>query len=309
MMTKIADIPQYLLDIYGRKILMEAQHKMYFMNLIDRLNVFGKEKGDRVKFPVQDYLTSGGKLLDEDSPIPKQKMTGSEVFVGLEEFGNAVTISRRSEEASFIPILEQAKKLLVADYREVFDRYLRDQFFETANKYYADAKGVPGADIADTESLMTGNVIDTVMEQASDLRIPKFQGNGYEFYVMVCDNRTIRQLRAEPKGRWLDARIYTDPKDIIYGTTGMYEGIVFLETGYMKEKVATGAGEGGEDVHKSLLIGQGTVGFAEALPMGLYPVIENEEFRKTSLAWYTIAGAGILQDHTIEVNTLDGIPT
>jgi N4-gp56 family major capsid protein len=307
MMT-VADIPQSILTIYSKKILMEAEEKMYYRGLVDYKLEFGTEKGNTIRFLKQDYLTGGGAILTEETPIPEEKFTQSEKFITMGEMGNKVSISRLAQQSSYIDLMELIKRLLVSNARDNIDNMLQDTYFNTANVFYAQANATSGTLITDTASLMTDKIIDSALEMASDLRIPKFQGPSFEYYVMMCDYHTIRQLRAQVGGRFIETRKYTDPSDFRYGTVGMYEGIVFVENPRIKTKLAVGAGAGAVDVHKSLLIGANAVGYGEGVPLSLYPITENEYFRKNSFAWYTINGAGILMDNIIELNTLDGIP-
>lgn len=310
-MTKVANIPYAIMEIWSQRILREMLPKMYFRGLVDYKLEFGKQKGDRIKFMKQDWLTGSDAILDEETPINTEPLSGSEKFVTMGEMGHGVSVSRMCQESAHIDILNEAAFLVKQHAGASIDRMLRDVFFTTANKFYAQVDGTSGTVIGDTASLLTTKIVASVLEYASDLKIPRFKGANGEYYVWVADAHSIRQLRHEVGARSWTQFEYTKEgaPDIKYGAVGMYEGIMFVEAPYMKEKLAVGAGAGAKDVHKSLFIGDGAVGYGESVPLALHQISEKEPFRRTSLAWYTINGADIIQDHIIEVNTLDGIPT
>ena len=310
-MTKVANIPYAIMEIWSQKILREMLPKMYFRSLVDYQLEFGKQKGDQIKFMKQDWLSGSSAILDEETPINTEPLSGSEKFITMGEMGHGVSISRMCQESAHIDILNEAAMLVKQHAGAAIDRMLRDVFFTTANKFYAQADATSGATINLTASMLTTKVVASILEYASDLKIPKFRGQQGEYYVMVCDAHTIRQLRYEVGSRsWTQFEYSKEGSpDIKYGAVGMYEGIMFVEAPYMKEKLAAGAGLAGADVHKSLFIGAGAVGYGEAVPLALHQIAEKEPFRRTSLAWYTINGADIIQDNIIEVNTIEGIPT
>ena len=309
-MTKVVNIPYAIMEIWSAKILRDMLPKMYFRSLVDYKLEFGKERGDTIKFMKQNWLSGGSSILDEETPIGTEPLSGSEKFITMGEMGHGVSVSRMCVESAHIDILKEAAMLIEQHAGAAIDKMLRDVFFTTDNKFYARADATSGTTEVETASILTSKIVASVLEMASDLMIPRFKGQNTEYYVWVADAHTIRQLRHEVGSRnWTQMQFATEgAPDIKYGTVGMYEGIMFVEAPYMKEKMGVGTGAGAEDVHKSLFIGANAVGYGESVPLGIHQIAEKEPFRRTSLAWYTINGADILQDHIIEVNTLDGIP-
>ena len=303
MLTKVADIPQNLLDIYSKLVIMESMPRMYFRQFVDYKLEFGLQPGERIKFPKLDNIAMGGKLLDEDTPIPEQKMTGSEIYATLEEFGNAITMSRRSATASMRNMLDDAKKLLVRDYSIVIDTYLRDVFLGTANKLYVAASYAEGANLAAVATPFDKNVLDMCIEKAKNLNMPKLVRGSDQYYAFIGTPHQIRQIR-DTKG-WMSARMYVNPSEMLNGEAGRIEDVVFFDTTQMPK--LTGVGAGSVNVHKGLFIGGDAVGYGESIPLELIPGEQKDYGRKIGLAWYTIGGARILNDNMIEVNTAEGI--
>jgi N4-gp56 family major capsid protein len=313
MLTKVADIPQQMLDIYSRYLLMDAMPLLYFRQFVEYKLEFGLEPGERIKFTRLDNLNKGKILEDEDTPIEKNKMTGSELFISLNEFGNAAAFSRRASKASLRNMMEDAKKVLGRDYVIVMDEYLRDIFLSTANKYYAKADSTSGVNIGEVAGQFDDAVLDSLVEVAKNLNMPKLVRGADRFYAFIGTPRQIRQIRAS--NGWLDARKYVDTRDMLNGEAGRLNDVVFFDTTQMPNPtnapagstdpaggiILEGAGSGDVNVHRGMFIGADSVGYGESIPMELIPEVPEDFGRKQAVAWYTIAGAGIMNDYLIDV--------
>jgi N4-gp56 family major capsid protein len=321
MLTKVADIPQQMLDIYSRLLLMDNMPLLYFRQFTEYKLEFGLEPGERIKFTRHDNLAKGGKLVDEDTPITKNKMTGSEQFITLEEFGNAASFSRRASKASLRNMLEDAKKLLGRDYATVLDEFLRDVFLSTANKYYTKADFTTGTAIGDVAGEFSAAVVDALVEQAKNLLMPKLVRGADRFYAFIGTPRQIRQVRNSTG--WLDARKYVNPADMLNGEAGRLNDVVFFDTTQMPNPtnapagstnpaggiILEGVGSGAANVHRGIFIGADAVGYGESIPMELIPEVPEDFGRKQAIAWYMISGADILNDYLIDVYTVEPMPT
>jgi len=317
-LTKIANIPGNLLDLYSKKLLIEAEPKMYFKQFVDYKLEFGMSPGERIKFTVMENLGKGGVLANEDTPIDKKAMTTSEKFITLGEFGNAAAFSRRASVASIRSLLEDAKKLLGRDYAIVMDEYLRDIFLSTSNKYYAAADGSDAGALNATAGGFDDTVVDALVEVAKNLLIPKLSRGGDQYYAFIGTPRQIRQIRNS--AGWLDARKYVDTTQMLNGEAGRLNDVVFLDTTQMPNKtnatiamgangaggiVMEAAGAAGVDVSRGVLIGADAVGYGASVPIELIPGVPEDFNRKQSIAWYTIGGGDILNDYIIDVYTSD----
>lgn len=309
MLTKVADIPQQMLDIYSRLLLMDAMPLLYFRQFVDYKLEFGVEAGETIKFTKLDNLEEGGELVDEDTPIQKNKMSGSEKLITLKEFGNAAAFSRRAQKASLRNMLEDAKRVLGRDYAIVIDKYLRNIFLSTANKHFTKADGSTGASIGDVAGKFDDTTVDALTEIAKNLKMPKLRRGGDTFYAFVGTARQIRQVRNSTG--WLDARKYTEPSQMLNGESGRLNDVVFFDSTNMpqpsNDATLIGAGASSGNVHRGVFIGADAVGYGESIPMELIPEYPEDFKRKIALAWYSIAGGGILNDYLVDVYTKESL--
>jgi hypothetical protein len=79
----------------------------------------------------------------------------------------------------------------------------------------------------------------------------------------------------------------------------MYEGVVFIETTQIPKLVDSNT----VDYYTALLLGADAVGFAESVPMEVTTDGVQDHGRFSSIGWYSIMGAGIINDHVVKLNT------
>lgn len=301
--TKVANIPQQMLDIYSRELLMAALPRMLFRQFVTVKREFGVEPGERMLFTKYDNLTKGGKIANEDADLTPVAMSGSAVYISMSEFGNAAGFSRRASKASLRDLMEDAKRLLGRDYSLVMDEYLRDVFLTTANKFYALNTGQSGANVAAVNGKFDATTLDSLVEMAKNLNMPKLSRGADNFYAFIGTPHQIRQLRNS--SGWEKTRMYVDPADMLNGEVGRLNDVICFDTTQMP--ITAGAGAGGVNVHRGVFIGADCVGFGESVPVELIPGEVTNYGRKQSIAWYSIAGAGILNDYLIDVYTAEGL--
>ncbi len=279
-LTKVADIPQQMLDIYARTILYDQMPNMYFRQFVDYRMEPGLQPGERMMFTKVDNLVEGGQLVDEDTPITKNKMTGSAKYINLVEFGNAASFSRRAAKASLISMMDAARKVLGRDYSIVMDKYLRDVYESTANKFYCYADYSSAASIASVGGKFTSTCVDTLVEIAKNMNMPKLSRGADKFFVYIGTPGAIRQIRNS--GGWLDARRYVDPSDMLNGEAGRLNDVVFLDSTHMQFMAGVGSVTTA-GVHRGIFMGDAAVGFGESIPLELIPDAAEDFGRKQPL--------------------------
>jgi N4-gp56 family major capsid protein len=123
---------------------------------------------------------------------------------------------------------------------------------------------------------------------------------GDQFYICVAHPHQLRSIRDD--NDWKHSHEYVNPTNIYNGEVGRYENVLFIET--TQQRIQVGAGNGGADVYQAMFMGARSVGFAETVPMELVTDGIEDFGRFISLGWYTIMGAGIINDYLVENYTL-----
>lgn len=295
--TQISTIPNEILTVYAREAILKAQPLFVFRNFVDYKEQLGLEPGKLIQFLKLNNITAGGKLADEFTPMPVQAMTQSIVQIPVFEFGNAVQVTRFAATSSFRDLMADAAVLLGRDYALVLDSYIRDTFLTTANIQYA------GGHVADG-GITTANVFNTAeikdaVETLKTLNVPPVYRGGDPVYICVAHPHQLRTLRDDTN--WINARVYVDPIDVYTGEVGRYENVIFIETTQMPITVGTGAS--GQNIYSACMFGDRAVGFGETVPLELVTDGVQQFGRFLSLGWYSVFGAGIINDYIVHIRT------
>ena len=309
-LTTLTDVANQVLPIYSRLLLVEALPKMHFWNLCLRDAELKAEQqpGNEVLFNYESQLTGSGDIPDEDTPISIEKRGSSKTSFLLVEKGHGFSLSRKAEVASLVDMLTRGRIVLGNHYAKEIDKFLRDIFFTTGNKYYAKGNGTSGTAITDTASILNVETLDSVKEKMANLNMPMFNdGSRGEYWIFIGTNRQIRQINRDKL--LVNKKNYASPTDWINGEVGMFENVVFLSSTLMADKIALNAGASTANVHKGLMIAPGAVGILQSIAMRLSLLPYDERLRTQTMLWYALLGAGILQDYIYEVNTTDVLPS
>lgn len=161
---------------------------------------------------------------------------------------------------------------------------------------------VGGVDYFDVE------MVRQAVEILQTKNAPKFNG---DFYVGFVHPHQAAYLKRDPD--WIAANNYANTRALFTGELGRWEDVVFISTthcrngaaastdpGYLAALVAAATGGAtAANVYESLIFGDSAVGKATGLPVEMRDNGVQDFGRKHSLAWYSIMGAGILEDDFI----------
>lgn len=253
----VENIPNEVLTIYSRDAWFSAMPQMYFRNFVTVKTEFS-EPGETVQFLKIANLPDGDEQLpSETTPIQKHRYSDSTVTVTVYEFGKAIQVSKRSLEAAFRPMMQDAATLLGRNYGLTMDRVCRDAFLSVTNKQYAGGRANTAA-ITSSDKFTTSEIKNAV-ETLKTLNVPMIVRGGDQFYMCVAHPHQLRQLRDDSS--WYNAHAYTTPQNIYNGEVGRFENVIFLETTQMP--ILAGAGSGSINVYRSVLFGSDCVGFGK----------------------------------------------
>lgn len=296
--TQVADIPQNILDIYSQELILTQLPRLHFRNFVNEKTEAGLQPGEKIKFISLDELPAGGKLT-EGVPIPHHKITGGDVFITMDEFGNGTKFSRKAQNFSIRNLMEDATTLLGRDFVKAQDRDLRDAHLATANKWWATPSGTTGASTVEVDSNFDATALEGIVERAHTLNLPKLERGADQFYGFIGHPHQIRTMRGS--AGWQNARQYVNPEQMLNGEAGRLDDVVFMQTTEMP--ILVGAGAAAIDVYRGVLIGANAVGLGLSVPMEIIPDPVEDHGRVIPVAWYSIWGADIVNDYLIEIQT------
>lgn len=178
-----------ILDVYSREIEFQAQPVMRFEQFAVKKQDLTVQPGLTIQMTTYDNLDLGGEL-DEESPMDTQGMTSSQKEIKVKEYGNAISVSELTLQASFDDVMSSAAKLLGKDYAKVVDSELRDTVLDCTQVVYADGKDSQ-AELADGDLIDSAAIKDAVEVLATN-DAGKYENDYYVTFIHPHHARGIR---------------------------------------------------------------------------------------------------------------------
>jgi N4-gp56 family major capsid protein len=291
-MTTTTSLSQAVLTVYSKDIMFHAQPVLRYAQFATKKTELGVTPGLKITFMRYNNLDLGG-ALEEDTPMGTQALTASQVHIEVKEYGNAVKVSELLLQSSFDDVLASGARLLGLDYAKVADIMFRNAILASPNVYYA-------GDVADREALADNSdgkaefnsaVIQDAVEVLETKNVRKFNGDAFICFIHPHQARTLKD---DP-----DFKNAKDYGAIYAGEIGRVDDVIFIST--TQQPVIEVTPSEGDDfkVYQAIMFGDNAYGWAEALPVEMRDGGIEDFGRSHSLAWYSIMGAGIIEEDNI----------
>lgn len=291
-MTTTTSLSQAVLTVYSKDIMFHAQPVLRYAQFATKKTELGVTPGLKITFMRYNNLDLGG-ALEEDTPMGTQALTASQVHIEVKEYGNAVKVSELLLQSSFDDVLASGARLLGLDYAKVVDIMFRDVVLASPNVYYAGdvADREALADNSDGKAEFNSDVIQDAVEVLETKNVRKFNGDAFICFIHPHQARTLKD---DP-----DFKNAKDYGAIYAGEIGRVDDVIFIST--TQQPVIEVTPSEGDDfkVYQAIMFGDNAYGWAEALPVEMRDGGIEDFGRSHSLAWYSIMGAGIIEEDNI----------
>ena len=295
-MTTTTSLSQAVLTVYSKDIMFHAQPVLRYAQFATKKTELGVTPGLKITFMRYNNLDLGG-ALDEDTPMGTQALTASQVHIEVKEYGNAVKVSELLLQSSFDDVLASGARLLGLDYAKVVDIMFRDTVLASPNVYYAGdvADREALADNSDGKAEFNSDVIQDAVEILETKNVRKFNGDAFICFIHPHQARTLKD---DP-----DFKNAKDYGAIYAGEIGRVDDVIFISTTQQPviEVDPDETPDSGDEfkVYQAVMFGDNAYGWAEALPVEMRDGGIEDFGRSHSLAWYSIMGAGIIEEDNI----------
>lgn len=299
-------LPQAILDVYSMDILHEAMGIMRFEEFAVKKTELSAMPGQTITMTRYNNLSAGSQLT-ENVALVETNISASQSSISVTEWGKAIGVSEKLLQVSRDDVLAESALLLGRNYAQTNDIMLRDALAGASQSVFAGNRATAaamqsGVDYFDVEMIRQG------VEVLQTKNAPKFMG---DFYVCFLHPHQAAYLKRDPD--WVSAQNYAQTRALFNGELGRWEDVIFVGTthcrngacsssdpGYLAAMVdqATG-GTSNADTYEALLFADSAFGKATALPVELRQSERVDYGRRHGLAWYSIMGAGILEDDFI----------
>ena len=237
---------------YDKNLLKRLVENLVWAKWAQKRNA-PKRSGDTISYRRFESLDPVDTPLEEGVTPEGRQLVVNEIKSVVEQYGEFIEITDRIDMLGIDPVLTEASDILGEMAGALVDNKCRDILTAGTNVVYANGK-TARASVAAADKL-NGAVIKkavTVLKKANVKRI-----NGY--YIGIIDPDCASDLMDDPL--WQDVSKYNGGVQIMKGELGKIHGVRFFETS--NAKVFEGAGEGGANVHSTVILGQDAYGITD----------------------------------------------
>ena len=275
--------------IYSKQIQFAAQPVLKFDQFADVKTDLSGNPGIQITFFKYNNLTAG-TILVEGTAMNKQALSGSQVSIGVAEYGNAVSVSEMLIQTAFDNVMSSAANLLGFNYAILLDTLARNVLQAGAHTTIfandrASVDTIVAGDILSMEEIKDG------VEALSTHLAPKLGG---EHYVCLVSPHQSRGLRDDPN--WLTVG-KLDPQRLYTGEIGRIDDVIFIETTQIASTANVAATP--YTYQTAIMMGANAFGKAVVLPVEMRDNGVIDFQRERQLAYYTIMGHGVLNSENI----------
>lgn len=292
--TLKTDLSSSQRTFYSKELIRISLPNLVFFAFAKKKEDLTKEPGDSITFTKFSEIEEGDELVD-GVELTEEKLEDTEVKIPVTEWGKAVSVSEKAMQTNTFDLMDEQVKKLSNSYVKTLDKFLRNEALKTTNTIYAGGKTVAG-DLTISDVFDTRLVKDAVEFLAGN-DVPKIDG---EYYICVATPHQLRNLRDDKD--WIAVQSYAGAMRIFRGEAGMYEGVRFVETTQMPHNdAAESLAKYGLnfDTYEALIFGENAYALAEAVRPEIRDNGVQDYGRKHGLAWYSIMGAGIIEEDNI----------
>ena len=299
-----------ILTVHSPEILMAANPIMRWNQVVTMRTELGVAQGRTIQFLKYAALDNSTADLTEETAMTPQNLVGSTVSITVAEKGVSVEVTELLLRTSFDDIMATVTRQLGQSYAKKMDSDIRDAVLTCSHVLYANGK-TTRAGLTASDKMN----VDLILDATRDLKTrkaPKITlDNGDQVYVCFAHPHQLRDLKND--GRWQSITAYAAPGNFLRGEVGRIDDVLFVETTQMPyvttggdvyaDSTDTGDNEsaGSVQVYKAAIVGDYAVGLGVGLPVELRDDGVIDHGRKHRLAWYSIYGAGVLEEGHIQL--------
>ncbi len=264
----------------------------------------GLHRGESFAWNVYEDVSTQGRELAEDQPMPETSFLMYQTSLTVTEYGNSVPYTGKIEKLAKHAIIDIIDKTLKNDARKAFDIAAYLQFDQTYLRVTPTGGTSTTALTLTTNqaSGTTNNValgadhVKALSDTMQERNIPPYEGDDYcaishptTWRPLKNDLETINQYTEIGIGR------------IFRGEVGRYEGFRFIEQNQIPKggandassfNVYTKTAEGWDNAESSwaFFFGADTVAEAIVIPEEIIAKLPTDYGRSKGIAWYYLGG-------------------
>jgi len=249
--------------------------------------------GSSVVFSIYSDLSAVTATLVETTDVTNVALGNpTNVTVTLQEYGNAVTTTKKLNLTSFNDVDAALADIIAYNAADSLDQVVASVLTGGSNVIYASSATSTNS-IAAGMTITTADIREAVVQLRTNKAVPRIG----ELYAAYLHPRQSADLRAETgTGGFQELSKYVDRTPFVAGAVGVLEGAFVVET----PRVPFAANSNSINVYKAVIAGREAL--AEAKGQDISTVIgpEIDALRRfRTIGWYFFGGWSLLRQAAI----------
>ena len=285
--TSVANLVQTAYDQYVRMALRSIP---VMRAIADVKPVQQAMPGSSVVFSIYSDLSAATSTLTETADVSSVALGNpSQVTVTLQEYGSAVTTTKKLNLTSFNDVDAALADIIAYNAADSIDQVVAGVLTAGSNAIYAGtATNTNG--ITSSMTISVADIREAVVQLRTNKAVPRIG----ELYAAYLHPRQSADLRAESgTGGFQELTKYVERTPFVAGAVGVLEGAFIVET----PRVPFAANSGSVNVYKAVIAGREAL--AEAMAQDISTVIgpEIDALRRfRTIGWYYFGGFNRLRE-------------
>ena len=294
-LTSSSTISALVTTAYDQYVRMALRSIPVMRALADVKPVQQAMPGSSVVFSIYSDLSTATGTLTETTDVDSIALGNpSQVTVTLNEYGNAVTTTKKLNLTSFNDVDSALADIIAYNAADSIDSVVASVLTGSTGTnviYGGNATGTNS--ITSSGTITAANIRKAVVQLRSNKAVPRIG----ELYAAYLHPRQSADLRAETgTGGFQELSKYVDRTPFVAGAVGVLEGAFVVET----PRVPFAANSGSVNVYKAIVAGREAL--AEAKGQDISTVIgpEIDALRRfRTIGWYFFGGWSLLRQAAI----------
>ena len=289
-LTGVTDIAALVQTAYDQYVRMALRSIPVMRAIADVKPVQQAMPGSSVVFSIYSDLAAATSTLTETTDVSSVALGNpSQVTVTLQEYGSAVTTTKKLNLTSFNDVDAALADIIAYNAADSIDQVVAGVLTAGTNVIYAGTATSTNT-VSSSMTLSVSDIREAVVQLRTNKALPRIG----ELYAAYVHPRQSADLRAEAgTGGFQELTKYVDRTPFVAGAVGVLEGAFVVET----PRVPYTTNSQSVNVYKAIIAGREAL--AEAMAQDISTVIgpEIDALRRfRTIGWYYFGGFNRLRE-------------
>ena len=289
--TTVSSVANLVQTAYDQYVRMALRSIPVMRAIADVKPVQQAMPGSSVVFSIYSDLSAATSTLTETADVSSIALGNpSQVTVTLQEYGSAVTTTKKLNLTSFNDVDAALADIIAYNAADSIDQVVAGVLTAGTNVIYAGTTATSTDSITSADTITVADIREAVVQLRTNKAVPRIG----ELYAAYLHPRQSADLRAESgTGGFQELTKYVERTPFVAGAVGVLEGAFIVET----PRVPFAANTSTVNVYKAVVAGREAL--AEAMAQDISTVIgpEIDALRRfRTIGWYYFGGFARLRE-------------